>query len=69
MQKLKAILVLFVIILSLIPIYLFYKYLRKKMKPEESFGRFFLFIVAALASIFIYTSLIVLLIGLVFPHA
>jgi uncharacterized membrane protein YidH (DUF202 family) len=67
--KLKAIAILLIIIVSLLPVYLFYKWLEKKLQPKESFRRFLIFLFIVLAVIFCYTFLVVLLIHLVFPGA
>jgi hypothetical protein len=67
--KMKAIAILLIIIVSLLPVYLLYKWLELKMRPKESLGRFLLFMITVLAIIFSYTFLVVLLIHLVFPGA
>jgi hypothetical protein len=67
--KLKAAAVMGIILVSLIPAYLLYKYLQQKMRPRESGQRFLLWLLASFVLIFGYTFLVVLLIKLLFPGA
>jgi cytochrome c-type biogenesis protein CcmH/NrfF len=67
--RIKAIAILGIIILSLLPVYLLYKYLQKVMKPRESMQRFLLWMLTMLLVIFGYTFLLVLIIKLLFPGA
>jgi hypothetical protein len=68
-MRLKALAIVAIIIFSLVPVYLLYKYLQRVMRPRESMRRFlgWLFIVFAL--VFAYTFLLVLVIRLLFPGA
>jgi uncharacterized membrane protein len=67
--RIKAIAILGIIILSLLPVYLLYKYLQKVMRPRESMQRFLLWMLTMLLVIFGYTFLLVLIIKLLFPGA
>lgn len=66
-MKLKAIAIFLIIILSLIPIYILYKYMERKMKPRESFGHFFIWMLTILTLIFVFTFCIVFVIQMLFP--
>ena len=69
MQNWKVIASLVIIILSMIPAYQLYTYLQRVMRPKESFRQFLLWMFTVLTLIFLYTFLLVLLIGLLFPGA
>jgi uncharacterized membrane protein YidH (DUF202 family) len=69
MQKLKAFTILIIILASLIPVYLFNKYLQKIIRPRESVGRLVLYLFCGFALVFGYTFLIVLVVKLIFPRA
>ena len=69
MPKQKAIIIVGLILLSLLPMYGLYKYLQQKMKPKESLSRFFSWLLIMFLAIFGYTFLLVLLIKLIFPGA
>jgi len=68
-MKLKAIAILLIIILSLIPINWLYKYLEQKMKPRESSRNFFSWMMTILVIIFVYTFFVVFVIKILFPAA
>jgi len=68
-MKLKALVILAIIIGSLLPVYLFNKYLQKIIMPRESIARLFLYIIAGLVLIFIYSFLLVFIIKKLFPGA
>jgi hypothetical protein len=68
-MKLKALAILFIILVSLVPVYLFNKYLQKKIRPRESMGRLILYMLSGFLLIFVYTFLVVLVIGKLFPDA
>lgn len=65
--KLKALLILFVIALTLIPIYYLNRLLKKSIRPRESTERFFLFIFANFLLIVVYTMTVVAIVVRVFP--
>jgi hypothetical protein len=69
MNKAKAIAILGIILLSLFPVYILYKYLQKVMRPSESMQKFLLWVLTMLFIIFGYTFLLVLIIKLLFPGA
>lgn len=69
MLKLKAIVILLLIIFSLIPVYMLYKYLEKTIRPEESIKKFVFWLFTELALIFAYTFLLVFIIRMLFPGA
>jgi cytochrome c biogenesis protein CcdA len=66
---LKALAILAIIIVSLIPVYLLYKYLQKMIRPKDSAVRLFLYLFAGFALVFVYTFLVVLIIKKIFPGA
>jgi hypothetical protein len=68
-MQLKAIAISGIIFCSLIPVYLLYKYLQKKIRPKESMGRLFLYLFAGFAMVFVYTFIIVFIIKKIFPEA
>ena len=61
-MRLRALLILLVLILAIIPVYYLNRWLQKKMRPRENAGRLFLFLLANFVLIIVYT---VLLVGLV----
>ena len=69
MQKVKAVVILLMIILSLIPVYSINKYLQKITRPRESLQRLLVYMLAGMLLIFAYTLLLVLVIKLLFPKA
>jgi hypothetical protein len=68
-MKSKSLLILLIILVSLVPVYFFNKYLLKIIRPKESFGRLFLYFLSGLVLAFSYTFLIVLMIKRLFPVA
>ena len=68
-MKFKAIVILFIILVSLFPVYLVNKYLQKIIKPRNSLGRLFLYLLTGFALIFGYTFLVVLVIKKIFQGA
>jgi hypothetical protein len=68
-MKLKALAILAIIICSFLPVYLFYKYLQKTIRPRESMTRLFLYITAGFVLVFVYTFLLVFVIKKIFPGA
>ena len=65
--KLKALLILFVIALALIPIYYLNRLLKKSIRPRESTERLFLFIFANFLLLVVYTMTVVAIVVRVFP--
>jgi hypothetical protein len=68
-MKLKGIAVLLIIILSLLPAYYINLQLLKFIEPRKAPVRFLSYMLSMLAFIFVYTFLIVWLIGRLFPVA
>jgi hypothetical protein len=68
-MKLKALVILFIILASLIPVYLVNRYFQKAIRPKESLGRLFLYLLSGFLVVFIYTFLVVLAIKKLFPGA
>ena len=68
-MKWKAFTILFIILLSLIPVYLLHKYLQKIIQPRQSMKRLFLYLFAGLLLIFGYSFVVVFIIKSIFPGA
>ncbi len=68
-MRLKALLILLLIVASLLPFYSLYKYLQRTMRPRESGRRFFSWLLLTLLLVFAYSFLIVFLIRLLIPPA
>ena len=68
-MRLKAILILLIILVSLVPAWSFNKYLQKIIKPRTSLGRLFFYLISTMLLVFLYTMLLVLFIKWIFPGA
>jgi hypothetical protein len=68
-MKLKALAILFIILASLIPVYFLNKNLQKIIRPRESLGRLFFYLLLGFAIVFVYTFLVVFIIKKLFPDA
>ncbi|MFI5129501.1 MAG: hypothetical protein ACHQFX_05895 [Chitinophagales bacterium] len=68
-MKLRTLAILLIILVSLIPVYLLNKYLQPKIRPKQSGGRLFLYIISGFLLVFVYTFLVVLVIRKLFPVA
>ena len=68
MQKIKALTVLGIILVSLIPVYLTNKFLQRSIRPKESFKRLFLYVLSAVLLVFVYSFLVVLVIRKLFVN-
>lgn len=66
-MKSRSLLIFLVIVLSLIPVFYFYRWMQRVMRPRESAGRFFLFIFANFLLVIVYTISIIGLIVKLFP--
>jgi hypothetical protein len=66
-MKVRALLILLVLVMATVPVYYLTTWLRRVMKPRESAGRLFLFILATFVMIIVYTMLLVGMIVRVFP--
>ena len=67
--KIQKLAILFIILVSLIPVYAVIKYLQKIIRPRQSFGRLLLYICSAMAVIFIFTFGVVFIIRKLFKPA
>jgi hypothetical protein len=65
----KTILVLFFILLALIPAYILNQFLQKVIRPRESLGRLFLYLISGVLTVFVFVAVLVFLIKLLFPEA
>jgi len=63
----RSLLIFLIILLAMIPIYTFNRWMQRVMQPRESAGRFFLFIFANFLMVIVYTVLVVGLIVRLFP--
>src|SRR5258706_4404069 len=68
-MKWKAIVILLIIIVAIIPFYSLNKYLQKLIQPRQSMSRLGFYMLSALVIIFIYTFLLVFAIKKLFPEA
>ena len=68
-MKAKGLLIIFIILVSLLPAYAASKALERMLRPRESAGRLLLFLLLALALVFVYTILLGLVIRWIFPGA
>jgi len=68
-MRFKAIIILFIILLALIPVYGLNQWLQKKIKPRESLSRLFLYLFSGMFTVFVFVLVLVFLIRLVFPGA
>jgi hypothetical protein len=58
-MRLRSLLILLVLILSMAPAYYLNRWLQRVMRPRENAGRFFLFLFANFVLIIVYTVLVV----------
>jgi hypothetical protein len=68
-EKLKSLAILFIILVSLVPAFLLYKYLERSMRPRDSVKRFIAWLFSVFILVFAYTFLVVFVIRLFFPGA
>ena len=66
-MRVRALLIFFIILLALVPIYYINRALNKVIRPREAAGRFFLFLFANFLLIVVYTLSIVALVVRLFP--
>jgi len=59
MEKLRSLLILLGIVLAMVPVYYLNRWLQQVMRPRDSAGRFFLFILANFLLIVVYAILVV----------
>lgn len=67
-MKLRSLLILLIIVLALIPVYYFNRWLQRVLRPKDSAGRFFLFLFVNFLMIVVYTVLVVGVVVRVIPH-
>ena len=58
-MRLRSLLMLLVLVLSMVPAYYLNRWLQRVMRPRENAGRFFLFLFANFILIIVYTILVV----------
>jgi len=63
----RALLILLIIALALLPIYYLNRVLKKTIRPRESTERFFLFIFANFLMVIVYTMTVVAIVVRLFP--
>jgi hypothetical protein len=68
-MKWRSLMIVALILLSLLPLYLLYKWLQVKMNPRQSLQHFFGFMAVMFVVVFVYTFLLVFSIRLLFPGA
>jgi hypothetical protein len=66
-MKLRSLLILLVLVLAMLPVYYLNRWMKQVMKPRESAGRLFLFLMANFLMIIVYTVLVVGMIVRIFP--
>ena len=66
-MKIRSLLILLIILLSMLPAYYFNRYLQRVLQPRRSFGRFVLYLLSGLAMAFGYTFIVVWIISRLFP--
>ncbi len=66
-MKGRALLILLVIVLALVPAWYFNRYLLRVLDPRRSFGRFMIYVLTGFAMAFGYTFIVVWIISRLFP--
>jgi hypothetical protein len=66
-MKLRSLLILLVLVAAMVPVYYLNRWMRRAMRPRESAGRLFLFLMANFVLIIVYTVLVVGVIVRIFP--
>ena len=67
-MKYRSLLILLILVLALIPVYYLNRWLQRVVRPRDSAGRFFLFLIANFLLVIVYTVLIVGVVLRVIPH-
>jgi hypothetical protein len=67
-MKFRSLLILLILALALIPVYYLNRWLQRVVRPRDSAGRFFLFLIANFLLVIVYTVLIVGVVLRVIPH-
>jgi len=68
-MKWKAVVILLIILVSLIPAYSINKYLQKTLRPGESLSKLLFYLLTSMLLVFIYSFLLVFIIKSIFPKA
>jgi hypothetical protein len=66
-MKLRGLLILLVLVAAMVPVYFIHQWMKRVMKPRESAGRLFLFLIANFVMIIVYTVLVVGIVVRIFP--
>jgi len=66
-MKVRSLVILLCLLMALIPAYYINKYLQRSMRPRDSAGRLFLFLLLNLVLVLVYTLLLVGVIVRLFP--
>jgi hypothetical protein len=66
-MKWRSLIILLILLLSLLPAYYFSRFLQRVLRPRESAGRLFLFLLASFVLVVVYTVFLVGVIIRVFP--
>jgi hypothetical protein len=66
-MKLRGLIILLIIVLSLVPLYGLYKYSERVTRPKKSLQRFVLWLLLVMMLVLTYTFLVVFLIKMLFP--
>ncbi len=68
-MKWKTVLIVFIILVSLFPVYFLNRYIQKMIQPRKSLARLLSYLFSGFALVFVYTFLLVLVIKKLFPGA
>jgi len=66
-MRLRSLLILLLLLLSLLPMFYLNRWLQRLMRPRENAGRFFLFLLTNFLVIIVYTVFLVGLVVRIFP--
>jgi len=66
-MKVRALLILLMLVVAMAPVYFFNRWLQRVMRPRENVGRLFLFMLANFVMVVVYTMLVVGMIVRIFP--
>lgn len=58
-MRLRSLLILLILILSMVPVYYLNRWLQRVVRPRENAGRFFLFLLTNFVLVIVYTVLVV----------
>jgi hypothetical protein len=66
-MKVRALLILLMLVVAMVPVYFFNRWLQRVMRPRENVGSLFLFMLANFVMVVVYTMLVVGMIVRIFP--